>query len=156
MDWMDLCGLVAPAQSVRELEKGIEDGSFRTVEDLSEALAGLSSPWAEKEWGYCVTLLRRLSGADMPGKEFLIRTLEEGKAAGTRLREMAIADAAKDEEERSRIGYGMDGAEDERNADFFRVRGKGMDAPIVGALREEIHRIAAASDALIRRLASTK
>jgi hypothetical protein len=75
--------------------------------------------------------------------------LESWRQAAVKAWRLALADAAKEFDERARIAFGADGGPEEREADFTAVRGRPQDHPTVRKLEEEIQEIQRRAGSLI-------
>jgi hypothetical protein len=142
-EWWDLAGLIAPASEVEALEEELEAGRIGSLEELSARLARLQAGFAGWEWTWCRELLEERLGAapEKASPEQLAEVLETWRQTAVKSCRLALADAAKEFDERARLSFGCDGGPGEREADFTAVRGRPADHPTVRHLEEEITRV---------------
>jgi hypothetical protein len=138
-EWWDVGGLIAPAAEVERIETELEDGRIRSLEELNGRFRELADRCPELEWAWCRRLLtERLGGApERAAPAQLAALLGSWKQAALRLNNLALADAAKEYDERARLGFGADGGPRERDEDFRAVRGALEGNPYVRHIREE-------------------
>jgi hypothetical protein len=154
--WMDLCGLLAPASEVEALERRIEEGSIESVKKLASELQDIQRRYPELEWGWCLKLLEERLGVTAPEITAvqLIQVLTDWKVSAVRLNNMALSDAGKEFEEKSRIGFGIDGGPVESALEFTAVRGTREENATILRLEEESRKITEEADNLIARLST--
>jgi hypothetical protein len=150
-EWWDLAGLLAPAAEVEALEAELESGRIGSHEELAARFARLHETFAEREWAWCrAALAERLGSApEQASAERLAGVVETWREAAVKACRLALADAAKEYDERARTAFGADGGPAERAADFAAVRGRPEDHPTVRQLEEEIARIEAKTERLL-------
>ena len=139
-EWWDLAGLLAPAADVQDLEAELEAGRIGSLEELADRFARLQAALPEREWAWCRGLLEERLGVapEQAEPQQLVRVLEAWKDAAVKACRLALADAAKEFDERARTAFGCDGGPAEREADFTAVRGRPEDHPTVRRLEEKI------------------
>jgi hypothetical protein len=84
----------------------------------------------------------------------LAAVIDQWRQAAVPLNNLALRDASSEFAVEARIGFGLDGAEQDVAADFTAVRGSYEAHPLVAALREENARINTASQQLLEALQS--
>ncbi len=138
-EWWDVCGLIAPAAEVERIEADLEGGRIRSLEELNGRFRELADRWPEMEWAWCRRLLEERLGAapERAAPAELAVLIGSWREASLRLNNLVLADAAKEYDERSRIGFGADGGPREREADFLAVRGELDENPYVRQIKEE-------------------
>jgi len=123
--WVDLAGLLAPDEIVGKTLADIESGGICTLEQLADAFRSMYSNYAEYQWTWAVNLLQQMSGKNLEALSAadVIELLTRAKAAVEKLGRMVYADARKDFSPVVQVGFGIDGDEATRQADFEAVRG---------------------------------
>jgi hypothetical protein len=155
-DWVDLAGLVAPKNAVQRLVDGIASGKLPSVERIEEALGGIHAGYGELEWAFCARLCRERLGkppAEL-GREELRSIVERWRDASVKWNNMILADAVKEFDESARIGFGIDGEQEERRRDFEAVRGSYDGNSFVKGLRDETQAIPARAERALQAIAA--
>jgi hypothetical protein len=135
--------LLAPSEKVEELAAALAKGEIGGLEELQLRFKGLYDGYAAAEWSGCLARLEDRWGSDVKraGAEQLAQMIRNGTSAALKLNSMLESDAGKEFDERSRIGYGIDGAVIERDRDFEAVRGRLEENAFVRRIRDESERI---------------
>ena len=139
-DWMDVSGMLAPADRIRSIERRIESGDIRDVAALSGALDEAFGSYRADEWEWIRRAYADRWGKapeDLSGEELACVAEDYAKVRGKFLK-MVLADAEKEFGELARIGFGLDGDADDHEADFFAVRGTFEDDEFVSRMRSEM------------------
>jgi len=152
--WADLAGLFAPYEAVERLLEEIEAGRIETLEQLADAFRFMHEHYPEYEWTWAAGILQQRIGKSIdqvtPGD--VIDQVNCWKKAVVELDELLRADAAKEFTAAAQIGFGLDGDEDSRQADFEQVRGTFEQNDFVREIADHIARKTALGDELIARL----
>jgi hypothetical protein len=149
--WVDICGLFSPSSAIAELIESVKTGRISSVESLEKDLKSIYSKYREYAWNWCSALIYQQSGfnpQEMPAEK-LIQAIEEWKTNAVKLTSMILKDAEKEFDPSSRIGYGIDGDSDIRNADFGAVRGEYEKNKFVTGLQKESKEIETQANRLI-------
>ena len=124
-NWVDISGLLTPRARIEHIEDAIESGELATLEAVDGALREAHRAYRRDEWSWV-----RKAYADRFGKppdeltpEELAAAAEEWTKTRERYVKSVLADAEKEYDQPSRIGFGADGPEAAREADFQAVRG---------------------------------
>lgn len=147
-DWTDLAGLFAPTAVIQTLAEQLKKGQVKSVEQLRAALKTIFDHFDEYAWAWYTHTLEREYGISisLATKDQLVGLIEEWKSNAMKLNNMILKDAEKEFDQNSRIGFGVDGDEAVKEADFSRVRGAYESNEFVRSLQaenEEIGRKAA-------------
>jgi hypothetical protein len=139
-EWLDLGGLMMPKARLESLCAAVESGAIDTIDAWEAALDEIQSAYAEDEWAwtlwaYPVVFDKDLSEMTAAG---LAEAADAYLAAQGKFLRMVTADAAKEFEGAIRLGFGQDGAAQDRDADFAAVRGQAENDPFVRQLNGEI------------------
>ncbi len=156
--WTDICGLLCPSLRVEELLDSVKTRRIDSLEGLEQELKSIYSNYREYTWDWCSALVSRLFGTrpeDMP-VESLIGIIADWKTSAVKLNSMILKDAEKEFDPGSRTGYGIDGSQEVRDADFKAVRGEYDKNKFVTSLQKESVEIEQRADKLISLLKDLK
>jgi len=152
--WVDLAGLFAPEEIVQKLLADIEDGTIGTLEQVTEAFRSMHENYRAYEWAWAVGVLQKLLGKtiDRITADDIVELTAKWKTAVVELDNILYADARKEFAETAQIGYGLDGDEESKRADFEHVRGTFEENSFVSEIKKHIARKKALGDELISRM----
>jgi NDP-sugar pyrophosphorylase family protein len=122
--WIDLAGLLAPESSVEEVVDGTENGQIADVDDLNARWRALHEAYAQHEWAWAVDFIERQSGKtiDSITAGDVVDLVKRWRDAAGDLDRQVSEDARKEFAWIAQVGYGVDGDEKTRQADFEAVR----------------------------------
>ncbi|RJP30120.1 MAG: DUF4954 family protein [Candidatus Omnitrophota bacterium] len=141
--WLDICGLLVPAQTIDSLLEEIEKGTYGSIDDINNQLKKLYENYEPSKWSWCVGLIEKRCGMKMnqlPAEQ-LVQMIMDGKTTRVKLNNMIINDAIKEFDEGAQIGFGIDGDDEIRKRDFEAVRGTVDTNSFIRELRDENQRI---------------
>ncbi|HLX61264.1 MAG TPA: DUF4954 family protein [Planctomycetota bacterium] len=125
-DWVDVLGLLAPRSAIESLCDRIESGTITDLNMLEcEFVALHKLYYIECEWNWANEACAKVFGkkaTDMSWAE-LGKVISEWRDAVVKLDNMILTDAEKEFGVTTRIGFGIDGDDAVRDADFAAVRG---------------------------------
>ena len=150
--WLDMAGLIAPAQLVEEIERQVEDDEIQNIPTLREALIGLDRRYPELAWAYCLSLIRELYGPQVDVRGILIQIIQKWVDTVEEFIGLILKDARKEFDAEARIGYGKDGDESIRDRDFEAVRGTYEKNKFVTELQQEALTYRARAERLVAAL----
>jgi len=152
--WIDLAGLFAPQGIVEQLLTDIENGVVGTLEQIAEAFGAMHANYGVYEWAWaCRVLEERIGkGIDQMTAKDIIELVIRWKSAVVELDRMLYADAEKEFTPAAQIGFGVDGDDQNREADFRQVRGTFEDNRFVLEIEKHIAAKTALGDELLGRL----
>jgi hypothetical protein len=153
-EWIDVAGLLAPQSGIRSLMGAVEEGKISDLAEFERRLDGLHAAYGKDafEWGVSLAARRRNKRPAELNSSDLREIVGEWKTAGLKLNNMILQDAAKEFGASSTIGYGRDGGEDEKRADFEAVRGSLEGNAFVKSLKLESINIQARAEKLLKML----
>ena len=124
-NWYDLLGLFVSQSVLNELLAKIKRGAFSTSDKFYGELENIFKTYDEYAWAWTVALLKEEKGIDVATitREQLFGIITDWKENKHRFNKMIMADAQKEYDANSRIGYGIDSDQNIQNADFEAVRG---------------------------------
>ena len=152
--WIDLAGLLAPQQAVDKLLGDIEVGTVETLEKLAEAFRAMHENYPVYEWAWAANVLQqRLSKSiERITAQDVTDLVVQWKSSVAELDNMLYADTGKEFAPAAQIGFGLDGDDQAREADFRQVRGTFRENSFVAEIQKHIANKAALGDELIGRL----
>jgi len=141
--WCDLCGLITPVSEIERLKDDIRKGKITGLQQLEKRLHQLFTEYEEFSWSWTAVQFEKTEGLNVqnPDKEKLEKILSQWKESRLQLNQMILADAKKEFDANSRIGYGIDGDTQTQEHDFASVRGSFEDNKFVKGILEENEKI---------------
>jgi hypothetical protein len=152
--WLDLAGLFAPQEAVEKMLSDIENGAVTTLKQITEAFRSIHDNYEIYEWTWAVNVLQQQLGKtiDQITAGDVIELVRKWKEAVAELDQRLYADAKKEFTATSQIGYGLDGDEGTKHADFEAVRGKFEENSFVCEIEKHIISKTVLCDELISRM----
>ncbi len=150
--WVDMAGMLAPGAEVSELTARIAKGQITSVLALEGALLHIHANYPELAWRYAKALLSERLGKEILEAADVIQIISEWQDNYIRLNNLILKDAEKEFDNQSRVGYGLDGDEAVRDADFSAVRGTLADNKFIIELQKESEQIARQAEQIIAAL----
>ncbi|ANW95750.1 hypothetical protein AXE80_05415 [Wenyingzhuangia fucanilytica] len=123
--WIDVCGLLCPISALNLFVDKVEKLEVKTVEDAINELNEINNHYYEYEWNWAVELIEsfyKIKIEEITTENF-INIVSNWKKAVVDLDKMLYKDASKEFDLHSYVGFGADGEEKEKLADFKNVRG---------------------------------
>jgi carbonic anhydrase/acetyltransferase-like protein (isoleucine patch superfamily) len=117
--WVDVAGLVAPQDVLNEVLSKIETEEITSVEDINISFSFIHRNYNQYEQTFVAYLLQRF----FPEKT-QADILQLYAEKQTELNNAILADAEKEFGSAAMVGFGIDGDEDTKRADFENVRGR--------------------------------
>ncbi len=150
-DWVDLCGLIAPSESVEKLVDAVADAKIKDLDELSAELKRIHENYDEAEWSWCLNLLETRLGVKLEDftSQHLSGIVTDWKQNTIKLNNLIKEDALKEYNASAMIGYGIDGGETEREKDFIAVRGTYEDNRFVKQIEEDSKNVEEKAEALL-------
>ena len=157
-EWTDLAGLLAPTEIVRELERRVTDGAVNSYDALLAALQQIHAGYAEYAWQYVVETFEKEFGYRLEAipKEQFHAILDDGQKAALSLQNAILEDSKREFGSGSRIGYGLDLADQETDADFEAVRGTIEGNAVVRTMVKATEEIGVRYDAIRKAVESAR
>jgi len=152
--WVDLAGLFAPQEVVETMLDDIEAGKTATLEQVTEAFKTMHENYPVYEWAWAADILQKQLGRTIEQitPQDIIELTERWKAAVLELDRMLYRDAGKEFAATAQIGYGPDGDEKTKQADFEAVRGKFEENSFVREIEKHIETKTRLGDELVSRM----
>jgi NDP-sugar pyrophosphorylase family protein len=152
--WLDLAGLFAPDEAVQKMLGDIENGTVSTLKQITEAFQSIHDNYQIYEWTWAVNVIQQRLGktADKITADDIIELARKWKEAVVELDHRLYADAKKEFAATAQIGYGLDGDEETKHADFEQVRGRFEENSFVCEIEKHIISKTVLCDELISRM----
>lgn len=149
--WLDLAGLLVPAQQLHRLIDDIHNTRITTLDGVAQQFKqwhedydSLAFSWALPCWQEDpATPAHRFS------RQTLVLKLNQYKEARSRLTSIILADGGKEFDTISRIGYGLENAGHGTEGEFAAVRGTAADSPFLQSVTKNMNRRIQKADTLI-------
>jgi hypothetical protein len=138
--WVDLSGLICPAEALDSLFESIEKMNISTIEEINSSLVSIHQNYYSYEWTWVSEIFM-----DYYGKKLTDCTLEEISGLVETWLESVLEidnylyeDARKEFSMLKMTGFGVDGNEADRNLDFESVRGEFNTNSMVKSIEDHI------------------
>jgi hypothetical protein len=125
LEWTDLGGLLTPRERVKSLIDRVKSGAISTYAALLTELASMHNSYADDEWEYLCAVWAA-EYAYPPSRitpEQAVNAVALWKQNAGSILSSVIEDSKREFGPFSRIGFGLDGTDEEKNGDFAAVRG---------------------------------
>ncbi len=152
--WMDLSGMLTPRKEVDALCDAIEASEMEDITAVSEQLQAIYAAYPRYEWEWAVHLLEQRTETDFEHltRDHLLRIIQDWEENTLKFQNMIRKDARKEFDASARIGYGLAGGDQARQADFEAVRGTAEENPFLRELEEESEQIRERAAKVLRQL----
>ena len=152
--WVDLAGMFAPEEAVEKLLSDIENGPVSSLEQVANCFRSMHEYYTEYEWAWAAKVLQENQGKtiDEMTADDIIELTKKWKQAVVELDNMLYADARKEFTAIAQTGYGLDGSQETKQADFGQVRGTFEENSFVLEIEKHIVRKTALGDELVGRM----
>jgi hypothetical protein len=123
--WLDLAGLIAPEREIEKFLDDIENSNINSLEKIRKAFQKIYGNYPVCKWTWAVDIWQKLSGKSMNEilPDDVIMLLNRFREAVIYLNDQIYLDSGKEFSSSSQIGYGIDGNDQTKCADFELVRG---------------------------------
>jgi hypothetical protein len=141
-DWVDMAGLIVPKEQVLSLIEKLEKNQTNTFPELNTTFESWHNNYYYWVWNWSVKVFKEEAGIDLAtiNKEELLEFINKWEKAVVDLDNMMLADARKEFTLKAQTGFGMDGEDDARHADFEQVRGAFEKHPAVCDIFDHIEK----------------
>jgi len=152
--WVDLAGLLAPDEAVQKILSDIEDGQVSGLEQIEESFKAMHAGYSEYEWAWVANVLQQRLGKTLENvtADDILDLVARWRTAVVELDQMLHADARKEFAATAQIGYGLDGRQDTKQADFEHVRGTFEKNDFVLEIEKHIAAKTALADEMVARM----
>ena len=129
-NWVDMAGLIAPKTEIEKLLNRISNKEI-TLQVFSTELVILHNNYSEFSWNWAKDTLVKKYGDTLNEPQCLITIIENWKKSTLSFNDLILRDAKKEFNSISKIGFGLDGTETEKQLDFELVRGNYSNNPFI-------------------------
>lgn len=123
--WIDVSGLLCPISALNLFVDKVEKLEVKTIDDVIDELNQINNHYYEFEWNWAVELIEsfyKIKIEEITQEDF-INIVNDWRKSVVDLDKMLYKDASKEFDLHSYVGFGADGDEKEKLADFKSVRG---------------------------------
>ena len=154
-DWVDLAGMFAPKSEVTKLTNRIVNESI-SLENIQTELVLIHGNYSQFSFNFAMDLLEKRNEKSIQNLEIqdIITVIEKWKHAELTFDDLVLRDAKKEFNSISRIGFGHDGDDEQKNMDFDAVRGTFENNPFVQEIQQGLKQKSDMAVMLIDRLTS--
>lgn len=137
--WIDAAGMFISKKDYDGLVNSIKNNNIENLESLNDQLNRINAGYSNTAWAWCANLIEKRLNKKIKelSREELIQLISDWRDNSTKLNNMILKDAEKEFDQLSKIGFGIDGNEQERDEDFENVRGSFEENKFVIQLKEE-------------------
>ena len=152
--WIDVFGLVTTQDSVETLVNDIADGNIYSLDKLYSTLESVQNRYRQLAYSWCAGAAKEHLSFDAENftKQELTDLVIKLKENAVKFKSMVLKDAEKEFDQHSRIGFGVDGTEEDVKSDFEFIRGTYESNKFVQTLKKEILEIESESERLVNQL----
>jgi len=156
--WIDLSGLICPADALNSLLQSIEDKKVSTIEEINAYFISIHNNYYNYEWSWTYDAIGSFTGTDIMSfsKTGLIKLIERWLEAVLTIDNYLYDDASKEFSLLKRTGFGIDGEEADKELDFESVRGEFETNQMVVSIREHMAAKKKLGEEIISKLKSVK
>ena len=140
--WLDLAGLIAPVDAIDDLIAEIETQSIRSLNEVHAKLQDIYEDFETYEWAWVANRLEERIGkpiAELSAQD-VIGIIQRWICAVEEIDNMRCNDAKKEFGITAHIGFGVDGAQPEKDSDFETVRGSAENDSFILELHDRLAR----------------
>ncbi len=124
--WVDISGLLCPAEAIEKLMNDIESGNLTSMEEVEAVLNSIHSNYYNYEWTWVYDELGEFYGKKLSEftPEDVIAIVKKWKESVLGIDKFLYEDARKEYSSAVMTGFGVDGDENAQVEDFRNVRGE--------------------------------
>jgi len=124
--WIDLSGMICPAEAVEKLLNDIEDNKLTSMEEVEAVLNSIHQNYYNYEWTWVYDALGDFYGKPLSEitPDDVITIVEKWKESVLNIDKLLYEDAKKEYSKAVMTGFGVDGDEKTQIEDFKNVRGE--------------------------------
>ncbi len=123
--WIDVAGMIADKETIEEVIDDIVSEKLNSVDETLARFTQIHNEYNERAYAWYVSAFKKVLNIDVAeiSKDHLLGLIANFKEDAVKFNKMVLKDAEKEFDQLSRIGFGIDGNEDEIRADFESIRG---------------------------------
>lgn len=152
--WVDILGMIADKTQIENLIESVITEKTTSVDNLLSDFQGIQNEYEKRAYSWCVAVIKNQLNINVEtiSKEQLLKIVADWKTNSVKFNNMILKDAEKEFDQHSKIGFGPDGDEEEKFADFEAIRGNYETNSFIVGLKDEIDGIETLSEKLTTRL----
>ena len=156
-EWVDMAGLIAPQKAVEGLLNKISNENI-PIEAIQNNLSEIHAAYSDFSWNWAKDILEKQLGKSVVEMEIqdFVSVIEKWKKSVLTFNDLILRDAKKEFNAVSRIGFGMDGGDADKQIDFDAVRGTFDDNAFVKEINTQINKTTEIAEKLIAQLENLK
>jgi hypothetical protein len=139
-DWSDVGGQLIPLARLKQIEDDIASGKLANPAQVDAAFADAATAYSKDEWAWVCRVFEQRTG--QRPEALSLADLDKIQASCTKMSNSTIkkilADAEKEFDPIARYGYGAEGGDAARDADFASVRGTFADNSFVQQMQDRL------------------
>lgn len=157
-DWVDVAGLIAPKSVIDKTMEEIEQGKYKSIDEINLQLAKIHKDYYTMEWTWAIVKIQEKYGKKIEEITVadIINIVERWRDAVVTLDKILYEDAKKEFTLKSKTSFGVDGTDKEKDKDFESVRGDFDKNPFVLEVLKHIEVKSALGNELIDRIKDIK
>ncbi len=138
--WIDLSGLICPADALEKILKLIENKRITTIEEINSHFISIHNNYYNYEWTWAYDAFESFTGKKITdySKGELTGIIDMWLDAVLKIDEYLYNDANNEFSLLKRTGFGIDGEESDKELDFESVRGEFETNQMVISIREHM------------------
>ncbi|MDX1283942.1 MAG: DUF4954 family protein, partial [Draconibacterium sp.] len=154
--WIDILGMIADRNTIQELILAINNDKIKSVDELLEAFKTIHNNYCENSYNWCLATIKNRMNIDIAtiSKQELLKIVTEWKTNSIKFNNMVLKDAEKEFDQLSRIGFGIDGEDDEKTADFEAIRGIYEENSFILGIKKKTAEIENITNSLVTKIES--
>jgi hypothetical protein len=155
--WIDLAGMLAPEEAVRQMLTDIENGAITSLEEVDARFASIHEDYPAYEWAWAADVLQKELNKtiDQIDVADVIDVTNQWRKAVVDLDNLLCADARKEFATTAQIGFGVDGDDEVKCSDFAAVRGTFEADGFVAEIQKHIAAKSRLAEELLHRIESS-
>ena len=149
--WFDMSGLLISEESSEKLQTKIKNNEIQNIDELSNEFVKIFNNYSDEEWLWTLGLIKKYLEIDPKNitADDLVNIIQKWKKSSLKLNKMVGMDATKEFNVITKIGFGIDGSDEEKDADFEAVRGTYENNKFVKQLGEKAIEIGTKAEKII-------
>ncbi|MFO7852325.1 MAG: DUF4954 family protein [Bacteroidota bacterium] len=156
--WIDLSGLICPAEALESMLQSIEKKRISTIEEINSYFISIHNNYYNYEWTWVYEAIRSFLGKDVMSMsiEEITGLVERWLDSVLTIDKYLYEDASKEFSLLKKTGFGIDGEKEDRELDFESVRGEFETNQMVISIREHMETKKKLGEKIIKGLKSLK
>lgn len=138
--WIDLSGLICPAEALEKMLQSIEQKRISTIEEINSYFVSIHNNYYNYEWSWVYDAISSFVGKDVLSLtiEEIIDLVDKWRDAVLTIDKYLYEDASKEFSLLKKTGYGIDGEAADKKLDFESVRGEFETNQMVISIKEHM------------------